>query len=91
MALFDAHPWVRFFSGVLTGCWIGVIIGCAVALLFSGRRVRQLASANMVLRMKLRAREKPKRSAAPAGPVLVVPPSRRSSDGPARRVVNGGH
>jgi hypothetical protein len=93
MTVIDAHPWVRFFTGFLTGCWVGVALGCVITLLFSGRRLRQLESANLLLRVKLRARERPKRTGTGgAGPVLVVPPggSSRSTNNPVGRVANGG-
>ena len=56
MLMLDLYPWARFIAGVVTGCWIGVMIGCAVALLLAGRRVRQLESMNLLLRLKLNAR-----------------------------------
>lgn len=91
MTVIDAHHWVRFFTGFLSGCWVGVVVGCVVTLLFTGRRLRQLESANMLLRVKLRAREKPRHTGT-AGPVLVVPPggSRRSGNNPMGRVATGG-
>jgi hypothetical protein len=68
---FDMHAWLRFSLGLLAGCWIGVAIGCGLTLLLASRRLRQLQSANALLRVKLRAREKPVRSGT--GPLLVVP------------------
>ena len=68
---FDIHPWLRFSVGLLVGCWIGVAIGCGLTLLLASRRLRQLQSANALLRLKLRVREKPARTGT--GPLLVVP------------------
>ena len=71
----------------------GLSLSLAITLLFSGRRLRQLESANLLLRVKLRARERPKRTGTGgAGPVLVVPPggSSRSTNNPVGRVANGG-
>jgi hypothetical protein len=93
MTVIDAHPWVRFFTGFLTGGWVGVAVGCVVTLLFSGRRLRQLESANLLLRVKLRAHERPRRAGTnPAGPVLVVPPggAQRAGNNPVGKVANGG-
>lgn len=93
MAFFDAHPWVRFVTGLITGCWIGVAIGCAVTLLLAGRRLSQLETANLLLRVKLKAREKPRRTGTTgAGPVLVVPKETagRTSSVPVGRVANAG-
>jgi hypothetical protein len=75
MALFDVHPWLRFGVGLLAGCWIGAAIGMGIALLLASRRVKQLETANMLLRIKLRARERPRRTGTSGpGPVLVIPP-----------------
>lgn len=82
MALLDAHAWMRFATGLIAGCWVGAIIGGAVALLFASRRIRQLETVNMLLRVKLRTRERAKRPATGgAGPVLVIPP--RETNRPA--------
>jgi hypothetical protein len=50
------YSWAHFLAGVVAGCWIGVIVGCGVALLLAGRRVRQLEAANLLLRVQLHAR-----------------------------------
>jgi hypothetical protein len=74
MALIDVHPWARFFAGMLAGCWVGAAIASAGVLLMVGRRVRQLETINGLLRTKLRAREKPKRTGTGGGgPTLVMP------------------
>ena len=69
MALFVLHPWIRFGAGLLLGCWVGVPIGIAVAVLLVGRRMRQLEVANELLRNKLNVREKAWRT---GGPMLVT-------------------
>ncbi len=88
------HPWVRFLTGLISGCWLGVFIGCAITLVILGKRVRQLETANLVLRVKLRAREKPKRTGTTgaAGPVLVVQPreTNRPASAPMARFASGG-
>jgi len=71
MALFVVHPWAPFVSGMLAGCWIGAAIGCAGVLLLVGRRVRQLETINLLLRARLKVREKPHRTGT--GPALVMP------------------
>lgn len=83
MAFLDAHAWIRLATGLIAGCWLGAMIGGAVALLFASRRIRQLETANMLLRVKLRARDrKPQRTGTGgAGPVLVIPP--RETNRPA--------
>lgn len=88
MGLLFAHPWAPFTSGMLVGCWVGAAIGCAITMLLAGRRLRQLQSANLLLRAKLRAREKTK--ARGATPVLVMPPidSRRAESASAGRVAS---
>lgn len=86
------HPWVRFLTGLISGCWIGVFIGCAITLVIAGKRVRQLQNANLVLRVKLRAREKPKPTGtAGARPVLVAPPreTNRPASAPMARFASG--
>ena len=76
MLLLDVHPWLRFATGLITGCWIGVAIGCAMVMLLAGRRLRQLEAANLLLRVKLRARERARRTGAGApGPILVANPA----------------
>lgn len=72
MALFVLHPWIRFGAGLLAGCWIGVPLGIAVAVLLVGRRMRQLEAANELLRGKLRTREKAWQPGG--GPTLVTAP-----------------
>jgi hypothetical protein len=73
MALFDVHPWLRLGVGLILGCWIGAAIGMAIALMLASRRIKQLETANMLLRIKVRDREKPRRTGT-SGPRLVVPP-----------------
>jgi hypothetical protein len=74
MALFVLHSWIRFGVGLLAGCWIGVVIGMAIAILLAGRRMRSLESANLLLQLKLQVREKAWRSGTEgAGPSLVPP------------------
>jgi hypothetical protein len=74
MTLFVVHPWAQFFAGVVTGCWIGALIACAGLLLLVGRRVRQLESVNLLLRMKLKSRGVPQRTGTGGpGPTLVMP------------------
>jgi len=93
MAIVDPHPWLRFITGLIAGCWGGVVIGCAITLLLAGRRLRQLETANLILRVKLKAAERPKRrTPAGAGPVLVVPPgsASRPASAPMSRYANGG-
>lgn len=60
------YPWAHFLAGVVAGCWIGVLIGCAVALLLAGRRVRQLETRNLLLRVQLHARREPQAGGLPA-------------------------
>ena len=62
MVLYEVHSWVRGVAGLLASFWIGVAVGCVGALLFAGRRVRQLETVNLLLRAKLRARERPQRT-----------------------------
>ena len=91
MALFDVHPWLRFVTGLIAGCWGGAIIGGAIAILFASRRIRQLETTNMLLRVKLRAREKPRSTGTGGGgPVLVVPPreTNRPASAPIMRVAS---
>ena len=88
MVVLEVHPWVRFFAGVVTGCWIGATIGCAGALLLVGRRVRQLETVNRLLRAKLKAQATPKRTGTGgSGPMLVmpVPGVERRTERPAAR------
>lgn len=87
------YPWVRFLTGLIAGCWIGAAIGCAITLLVAGKRLRQLESANLLLRVKLRSREKPTRTgtASGGGPVLVIPPreTNRPASAPITRIASG--
>ncbi len=92
MAFLAAHAWVRFATGLIAGCWLGAFIGAAVALLFASRRIRQLETANMLLRVKLRSKEKPQRTGTGgAGPVLVIPPreTNRPASAPVTRFASG--
>ena len=92
MAFLDAHAWVRLATGLIAGCWLGAIIGGSVALLFASRRIRQLETANMLLRVKLRARErKPQRTGTGGGPMLVIPPreTNRPASAPLNRMASG--
>lgn len=73
MAFFVVHLWVEFLAGTLTGCWIGVVIGCGVTLFLMGRRVRQLEGSNRVLRNQLRAAQKPQRTGT-GGPLVMTRP-----------------
>lgn len=75
MVFLDIQPWLRFSTGILVGCWIGVAVGCAIAMLFTGRRLKQLETANLLLRVKLRAKERARRPIPGAGPILVGNPS----------------
>ena len=89
MTLFVVHPWAQFFAGVITGCWIGAIVAGAGLLLLVGRRVRQLESVNLLLRMKLKARPKPQRTGTGGpGPTLVMPTpiGTRKAEAPATRI-----
>jgi hypothetical protein len=89
MVVFELHPWARFFAGVVTGCWIGVVVGCAVALLLAGRKVRQLETINRVLRNRLKARTRPQRTGTGGGgPMLVmpIPGAERRAEKPASRI-----
>jgi len=88
MALFVVHPWAPFVTGMLAGCWVGAVIGCAGVLLVVGRLVRQLETINLLLRTKLKARLKPQRTGTGGGPTLVMPipsPAREAAT-PMRRI-----
>ena len=91
MVLFDAHPWIRFTTGLILGCWTGVLVGCAIMIALTGGRLRQLAAANLLLREKLRSREKAWQTVGTG-----TGPSPNSSSGvnrppiAARRVAIGG-
>jgi len=92
MAFLDAHAWFRFATGLIAGCWLGAILGGSVALLFAARRIRQLETANLLLRVKLRSRDRrPQRAGAGGGPVLVLPPreTNRPASAPMPRVASG--
>jgi hypothetical protein len=82
MTLLMARSWIGFFSGTLTGCWIGVVVGCGVTLLLMGRRVRQLETINLLLRSKIKVLQRPQRA---TGPALVMP---RPSPVRVERVAN---
>lgn len=93
MVLLAAHPWIRFATGLITGCWIGVFVGAALTLLLAGRRMRELDLANRVLRIRLKARERQGRSGTGrVAPILVMPPGafRRSASAPPGRAAHGG-
>ena len=88
------HPWVRFLTGLISGCWLGVFIGCAITLVMAGKRLRQLETANLVLRVNLRSREEPRRNGTTggAGPMLLGPPREtiRPASAPVLRFASGG-
>ncbi|HTX40862.1 MAG TPA: hypothetical protein VMD25_03465 [Acidobacteriaceae bacterium] len=87
------HPWVRFLTGLISGCWIGVVVGCAVTLVMVGKRMRQLQNTNLVLRLKLRSRAKPRPTGtAGSGPLLVFPlrEMNRPASAPMAKVASGG-
>jgi hypothetical protein len=89
MALLVVHAWAPFVTGMLAGCWIGAVIGCAGVLLVVGRRVRQLETINLLLRTKLKARQKPQGTGTGGGgPTLVMPLPRaaRETATPIRRI-----
>jgi len=91
MALLDIHPWARFFAGMLAGCWIGAAVACAGILLLAGRRIRHLEQLNLLLRARLIAHGKLRRSGSvKAGPALVMPlpESQRRTARPPGRVIN---
>ncbi len=74
MVLFDAHPWIRFTTGLIVGCWLGVFVGCGIMMMLAGRRLRQLEAANQLLREKLRMKERSRQPAMTGtGPSLVTP------------------
>lgn len=91
MALFEIHPWARFFAGMLAGCWIGAAIACAGVVLLMGRRVRQLESINLLLRTKLKARTKSQRMGSGGGGgghmlVMPLPETQRKAETSGGRV-----
>jgi len=90
MAPFDVHPWARFLTGMLIGCWFGAAIACAGLLLVVGRRIRQLEAVNLLLRTKLKARAAgiSVRRTGTTGPMLVMPMpgSARRSESPLPRI-----
>lgn len=90
MVAFEAHSWVRFSVGMIAGCWIGAAFGCAIMMLLTGRRLRQLEAANLLLRVKLRARQKAaSKAGSGGGPVLIVPPrANRAASAPLRAAGN---
>ncbi|HTW48551.1 MAG TPA: hypothetical protein VMD92_11410 [Acidobacteriaceae bacterium] len=85
------YPWLRFGLGILAGCWIGSAVGLGIALMLAGRRIQQLEEINLMLRAKLRARDKERQSGpAGVGPVLVFPPGvNRPASSPLGRVAGG--
>ncbi|MGA8109240.1 MAG: hypothetical protein WBD46_08590 [Acidobacteriaceae bacterium] len=90
MAVFVLHSWGGFFAGMLLGCWIGVVAGCAVTLLLMGRRVRQLETVNLLLRSKLKSREKPRRTGTGGAPlVMPLPGTGRSTSPSVGRTARG--
>jgi hypothetical protein len=90
MFAFAIDPWLRFGLGVLTGCWIGGVVGLGVALILAGRRLRQLELANTMLRAKLRVRDKSRQAGeGGGGPILVVPQGvNRPASAPLGRVAS---
>jgi hypothetical protein len=91
MVAFALYPWLRFSLGILTGCWLGVVLGFGLALFLAGRRLQDLEQANTMLRTKLRVREKSRQSGSGgSGPILVVPPNvNRPASAPLGRVASG--
>ncbi len=89
----DAHPWLRFTTGVIVGCWIGWLAGCGVALLFASRRLRQAEQVNRALRVKLRSRSKPRGQEINGGRLRLVTPAaktNRPAGVPPGRVASSG-
>ncbi len=86
------HLWVRFLTGLISGCWVGVFIGCAVTVVLMGKRMRQLQSANLALRLRLRARARPRPATVGTGPLLVRPfrETNRPASAPMARAAFGG-
>jgi hypothetical protein len=75
MSAFAFYPWLRFGFGLLAGIWVGVAAGLGIALVLAARRINELQEANLMLRAKLRARDRTRQSGSGgAGPVLIVPP-----------------
>jgi hypothetical protein len=91
MVAFVFYPWLRFGIGLLAGCWIGAGAGLGITLMLAGRRIQQLEEANLMLRAKLRAREKTRQpESGAAGPVLVLSSvARRPASAPIGRVAAG--
>jgi hypothetical protein len=91
MSAFAFYPWLRFGFGLLTGIWVGVAGGFGIALVLAGRRIQLLQEANLMLRAKLRARDRSRPSGnGGAGPILVVPPgASRPASAPLRRAASG--
>lgn len=81
MALFVLHPWAQFLAGMLTGCWIGVVIGCGVTLLLVGKRIRQMETANLLLRSRLKSRGKQQKTGTGGPPLFMPHPSPERSAG----------
>jgi hypothetical protein len=91
MFAFAFYPWLRFGLGLLAACWIGAAVGLCITLMLAGHRIQQLEEANLMLRAKLRARDKTQQSGSGgSGPVLVVPPAvNRTASAPIGRVAAG--
>lgn len=85
----DAHLWARFVPGLLAGCWIGVIVGAGSALLLMGRRVRQLETINMLLRARLKLREKQQRPTTATTLVMPRPGVTKPGPKPVSRTAFG--
>jgi len=86
MALFVVYPWAKFLAGMLTGCWIGVVVGCAVTLLLVGKRVRELETGIVLLRNRLKARERPQKTGTGSAPLVMPRPAPgRSASRPVGR------
>ncbi len=54
MQFFLTHPWLLFIAGA----WLGVFVGCGVALVLAGSRVQDLEAKKAFLQMKLDNRSK---------------------------------
>lgn len=85
MTLFAVHPWARVVAGLAASFWIGAAIGCGGALLLAGRRIRQLETINLLLRAKLRVREKAQRAGKTGTGPLLVMPTAGSERGPGQK------
>jgi hypothetical protein len=90
MVALSLYPWLRFGFGILAGCWIGVALGFGIAAFLTGRRIQDLEEVNIMLRAKLRVRDKARQPGTGGGPVLVVPPAvNRRASAPVGRVAGG--